>query len=164
MLCGFLMLHCSGVTGQSKQEKKQSNTFYFALGTNWSFYSKSDIKLKSTVYPGFDFMLKQVRGKDDGGLNFKNGAPQYSYQLGYYNQKKNWGVEFNFDHIKYYVRQNQRVFMSGTINNQSYATDTLITPEFIKLEHSDGGNYALVKLVKELPLLQERRRAFASFA
>jgi hypothetical protein len=96
-----------------------------------------------------------VRGKDDQGVRFDNGAPQYSYELGYYNHKKNWGVEFNFDHIKYYVRPFQLVAMQGSINNQAYDTDTLLTPDFLHLEHSDGGNYALLKIVHWRPLLQD---------
>jgi len=133
----------------------KNGTVYFAFGTNLSFYSKSDIHLTSYSSPAFDFTLQKVRGKDDGGLKTNGGAPQYSLQLGYYSHKKNWGIEFNFDHIKYFIRQNQRVKLNGTINNAAYNTDTLITPQLISLEHSDGANYALFKLVKWLALAKD---------
>ena len=130
----------------------KSSTFYFGVGTNLSSYSKSDIHLKSYGSPAFDITLQNVLGKDDGGFSNNGGAPQYSLQLGYYNHRKNWGIEFNFDHIKYFVRQNQRVMLNGTINNVAYHTDTLITPQLMSLEHSDGANYALFKLVKWIGL------------
>jgi hypothetical protein len=140
---------------QGRSQTKQ-RAFYFAIGTNLSYYSKSDIRLKSSAQPAFDFMLFNVRGKDDGRLDFSHGAPQYSYVLGYYNYKKKWGIEYNFDHIKYYVLQLQRVHMQGVINDHTYDTDTLINPDFVYLEHSDGANYALLKFIKWKPLLQDK--------
>jgi hypothetical protein len=156
----ILLLSCTVVKAQTNFQEKnrdKSGVFYIAFGTNLSFYSKSDITLKSTANPVFNFTLQNVRGKDDGGLNFNHGAPQYGYQLGYYSYKKNWGVEFNFDHIKYYVRQLQRVRLQGTINGHAYDTDTLINPYFVQLEHTDGANYALLKWVKWKSLLEDKR-------
>jgi hypothetical protein len=98
--------------------------------------------------------LQKVRGRDAGGPRFTGAAPQYSLQLGYYNKKKNWGIEFNFDHIKYFVRQNQRVGLRGIIDNVTYDTDTLLTPNFVQLEHSDGANYAMFKLTRWFKLLR----------
>jgi hypothetical protein len=159
LVLNFLL--CCGVavkTQSNLPEKKQSTggTIYFAIGINRSLYSKSDIALKSSVYPAFDFRLKDVRAIDDQGLKFHNGAPQYSYELGYYCHQKSWGLEFNFDHIKYFMRQYQRVRMQGSINDHFYDTDTLITPGFIQFEHSDGANYALLKWVKWKPLFLDK--------
>lgn len=123
----------------SENSNTKNWTIYFAFGTNRSFYSNSDITLKSAGDPAYNFTMYNVRGKDDGGLRFDKGAPQYSYQLGYYNNKKGWGIEFNFDHIKYYIRQFQRVPMRGNINNTYFDTDTLLNPDFVQLEHTDGG-------------------------
>ena len=148
----ILLLQVSLVEAQEAIQPKAK--FYVALGTHWSFYSKGDIRLKSTGTPAYDFTLQSVSGKDDGGPKFDNGAPQYSYQAGYYNARKSWGIEFNFDHIKYYVRQNQKTLLRGTINDIRYNMDTLITPNFIQLEHSDGGNYTLLKFVKEKALFE----------
>ena len=154
----LLFLPCGTVWAQSNTLKKNGHkggTIYFALGTHRSFYSKSDISFKSSIYPLFDFTLQNVRAKDDQGLKFNNsGAPQYSYQLGYYSNRNNWGIEFNFDHIKYFMRQFQRVQLQGTINEHLYNTDTIITPDFVQFEHSDGANYALLKWVKWKRLVQ----------
>jgi len=162
---GKILLIAGGLTflkitvgAQPTYNTNKKSTLYFALGTNWSRYSKSDIRLKSYGPIPFDFTLRKVKARDDAGLSTNGGAPQYSLQLGYYSHRKNWGLEFNFDHIKYFVRQNQLVSIQGTINNQPYHTDTLITPQFISLEHSDGANYALFKLVKWLALKTNRNQ------
>ena len=155
----ILLFLCDSVSAQpNRLEKNQTKgaTIYFAFGTHLSFYSKSDISFKSSVNPTYDFTLHNVRAKDDQGLTFNNGAPQYSCQLGYYNHKRNWGIEFNFDHIKYTMRQLQRVYMNGSINDHIYNTDTLITPDFVQFEHTDGGNYALLKWVNWKSLFQDK--------
>lgn len=157
----LLFLPCVSVWAQSnmhKNSRAKGGTIYFALGTNRSFYSKSDITFKSSVDPSFDFTLQNVRAKDDQGLKFNNGAPQYSYQLGYYSNRNNWGIEFNFDHIKYFMQQFQRVHLQGSINEHLYNTDTIITPDFVQFEHSDGANYALLKWVKWERLVQDKNQ------
>ena len=72
----------------SEKNKSKNWTVYFAFGANRSFYSKSNILLQSSASPAFNFTLYRVRGKDDGGITFNHGAPQYSYEVGYYNNKK----------------------------------------------------------------------------
>jgi hypothetical protein len=143
-LTGIPAMHCL-----CQSNKKNGKEVYFSLGSHRSFFSHSDIHLRS---PGFDFTLYDVHGKDDGGFNFRNGAPQYNYAIGYYNHRAKWGIEFGFDHVKYYIRQNQRVHMKGTIGNDYFNTDTLLLPSFVQFEHSDGANYALLKFLKWIPL------------
>ncbi len=46
--------------------------------------------------------------------------------------------------------------MRGSINDRIYESDTTITPDFVRLEHSDGANYALLKLVKWKPLFEDK--------
>lgn len=134
----------------------KNNAFYGALGTNLSWYSKSDLHIKQA--PGLtDFTLYDVKGRDDGGFRTGGEAPQYSLQIGYYNHQKKWGIEFNFDHIKYYVRQGQRVKVKGILQN-SYRDEVIfITPELLQLEHSDGANYALLKLTKWIAIAGNAR-------
>jgi hypothetical protein len=138
--------------GLSQPHKQSNGTFYLGFGPNFSYFSQSDIHLKRSTSPEFDFALYNVRGKDDGGINFRNGAPQYSYAVGFYDKRKKWGIELSFDHIKYYILQNQRVHMEGSINNEHFDVDTLLVPSFVKLEHTDGANYLLLKLVKRIRL------------
>jgi hypothetical protein len=148
-LCGIPAKHCL-----CQSNEKNSKEVYFTFGTHRSFFSHSDIHIRSS---DFDFTLNNVHGKDDGGFNFRNGAPQYNYAIGYYNHREKWGIEFGFDHVKYYVRQNQRIHMEGTIGNEYFQKDTLLLPSFVQFEHSDGANYALFKLLKWIPLTASKR-------
>ncbi|MCW3081803.1 hypothetical protein [Segetibacter sp.] len=155
IVSALLLFHFSAASTQSTRLiKDKAISIYFAFGTNLSFYSKSDITFKSSASPAYNFTIRNVRAKDDQGLKFNSGgAPQYSYQVGYYNNRKNWGIEFNFDHIKYIMQQFQRVRLNGTIDGEQYNLDTLITPGFIRFEHTDGANYALLKWVKRIQLI-----------
>jgi hypothetical protein len=104
-------------------------------------------------------VLRNVKAKDDGGLKFDNGgAAQYSYQIGYYFHKHNFGLEFNFDHIKYFVRQDQVVHIDGRIGATQYNRERELTPDFFQFEHSDGGNYALLNFVKWKSLLESKNK------
>ena len=133
--------------GQSRaQLSTKKGVFYFGFGTNRSFYSRSDISFKG---PNFDFTLENVRAKDDGGLKFGNGgAAQYTYQAGYYFKNKNFGIEFNFDHIKYFATHDQTVRVSGVIDGKNVEGDTALISLVQNFEHSDGANYALFNFVK----------------
>ncbi|MGZ3939693.1 MAG: hypothetical protein ACXVLT_13825, partial [Flavisolibacter sp.] len=66
------------------QTKEKTGVFYFALGSHVAGYTNSDIHLKSTAQPSFDFVLEQVKGTDDKFLASTGGAMQYDYQFGYY--------------------------------------------------------------------------------
>jgi hypothetical protein len=132
----------------------KKGVLYMAVGTNLSYYTRSDISFKTSTS---DFTLYDVRARDDRGfLKTNGGAPQYTYQIGYYFVEKNFGVEFNFDHIKYFVIPNQVVRAKGTMEGQPIDKDTALTPGFVQFEHSDGANYALFNFVKWKPLSKNR--------
>lgn len=132
--------------------KSQKGGFYFYWGWNRGGYSKSDISFKGQNY---DFVLKNVQAKDRQSkftfgeyLNPKTiTIPQYNYRVGYY-FKENWDVSVGMDHMKYVVKNNQSVKISGVINNSNtpydgtYLEDDLIIREdFLTFEHTDGLNY-----------------------
>lgn len=138
------------------QTNAGSPEVYFAFGTNTSFYSKSDIRLQSHDKASLDVKIHDVRGRDDRGLSFKGGAPQYNIQVGIYYPTKKFGIEFGFDRIKYFVRQNQQVKIEGMVDGAYFDMNTNLTPQLLQLEHSDGANYAIFKLVKRLSLTNKR--------
>jgi hypothetical protein len=142
----FLILTTLTVQAQQTLLSGKKGVLYFGFGTNVSFYSLSDIRFQTG---NSDFTMFDVKGRDDGGLKFSNGgAAQYSYQVGYYFKKQNFGIEFNFDHIKYFVRPNQTVRIEGTINGTKVSGDTTFGAVVQNFEHSDGANYALFNFVK----------------
>jgi hypothetical protein len=138
---------CS-VMAQTGSAKTKSGTFYFGIGTHKIFYTKSDLHLVGNGNLPFDFTMKRVRAKDDFFLKRTGGAPQYDYKMGYYFTRKNFGIEFNFDHVKYFVRHDQSVRTVGTVNGEKVNAVLPATTYVQNFEHSDGANYALVNFVK----------------
>jgi hypothetical protein len=130
--------------------KTKKGVLYFAFGSQRIFYTPSDIRLQGQTNHTFDFLLSNVKAKDEGGIHWDT-APQFSYTVGYYFKNKKFGIEYQYDHIKYFVTQNQVVHMNGTIDGHHYDQDTTLVKDFVQLEHSDGANYAMLNFVKWFP-------------
>jgi hypothetical protein len=146
-ICGF---------AQNKTVETKNGIIYGGFGSFRIFYSNSDITFQKNGHPGFDFTLYDVKARDEGGLHF-NTAPMFAWELGYYFKKKKFGLEYHYDHIKYYVEEDQRVHMKGSINGVILDKDTTLGADFVKMEHSDGGNYAMVNVVKWIPLAADKK-------
>jgi hypothetical protein len=144
---------------QSGQVKSKSGVFYFALGSHVAAYTRSDIHLRSNDQ-SFDFVLEKVKGRDDKFLKSTGGAMQYDYQFGYYFKKKNFGIEYNFDHVKYFAKHDQTVRTVGTVNGQDVDEELPITTYVQNFEHSNGANYMLLNFVKwkELVTSKDKKR------
>ena len=142
---------------QTNSINTKKGVLYFAFGSHRIFYTPSTIRFVRGSNPSFDFTLEKVKAQDEGGLKFET-APQFTYTVGYYFKNKNFGIEYQYDHIKYFVKQNQVVHMTGTIENKSYNQDTTITADFVKMEHSDGGNYAMLNFVKWANLISNKEK------
>lgn len=136
------------------QHKTGKGTFYISWGYNLSWYSKSDIHFENSGTDNYDFTLYDLSAKDrrsdyNNFLKQDLTIPQYAYRLGYYfNDKRNFGVEINFDHTKYVMDNNQVAHLKGTIRGQSFDLDTLVGEEFLKFEHSDGANFMMLNFLK----------------
>jgi len=150
------------------QSKVGKGTFYFAWGYNKDWFSTSDIHIKNTSgeyntvtesNDYYDFTIYDAEAKDRPG--FKNilttplSIPQYVYRLGYYfNDKHDLGVEINFDHVKYVMRDWQTLHVKGNINGREIDKDTLISPDnFLHFEHTDGANFLMLNMMKRQRLL-----------
>ncbi|MBN8697610.1 MAG: hypothetical protein J0L87_13850 [Bacteroidetes bacterium] len=177
------LFSCSSLFSQEKQEKEicdcptQSKvgkgSFYFSWGYNKDWYSKSDIHFTNNTSAinattgkpeSYDFMVHDVAALDRPGfkdiLRTDLTIPQYVYRLGYYfNDKKDLGVEINFDHTKYIMRNWQTLRVTGTIHGQAIDQDTLINPDnFLAFEHSDGANFLLFNFMKRQNLLVSKNK------
>lgn len=154
----IIVSHAQSIKPSSKNKKEKKNEFYFSFGSHRAFYSKSDITFISEGHDPFNFTLEKARARDDQGIVWSNKAPQYSYSLGFYNKKKNFGIEYQFHHVKYIFRDNQVVHMNGSIGNEHYDLDTLVTPDFVAFEHCDGANYAQINFVKRKNLASSQNQ------
>lgn len=141
-----------------QQSRVGKGTFYFSWGYNKDYFSKSDLHFKDAGAGNYDFTLYDIKAKDRPG--FRNifgttlAVPQYVYRLGYYfNNKKDLGIEINFDHTKYVMLNNQTARLKGSIGGTYYDVDTLISEDFLKFEHTNGANFLMVNLLKRQNLL-----------
>ncbi|RZK11752.1 MAG: hypothetical protein EOO46_05710 [Flavobacterium sp.] len=124
--------------------------FFISWGGNRESYSKSDIHFKGD---GYDFTLKNVQADDKPKgyhIDYLNPArmtiPQTNLKLGYF-ITDHYSISIGVDHMKYVMRQDQTVNMTGNING--YApydgvynnTPQVLEKEFLTFEHTDGLNY-----------------------
>jgi hypothetical protein len=158
MLAAVLVTFAQETT-QKTSDKKKKGYIYFNFGSHRGFFTRGDIHVERTGAAPFNFTLEKVRAHDEGGLKFET-APQFSYNIGYYFTEKKFGLEYQYDHIKYFVQQNQRVRLKGTIGNKTYNQDTLLTPDFFQMEHSDGANYCMFNVVKWFPITASKDKKF----
>lgn len=140
---------------------KRKGTFYFLWGYNRDSYTKSDIHFvsKSPVEANsYDFTFKNAKAEDKPSVEgwwkpYRLTIPQYDVHLGYLlNDKRDLGIEIGWEHLKYVVIDNQMMHVTGTIHGKSIDKDTLVTPQFVHVQHTNGNNYAIVNLVKRKKL------------
>ena len=134
------------------QQISRKGDLYLYWGWNRGWFTDSDINFKGDDY---DFTLDKVRAFDrqtDFGYDpyFKLGKmtiPQYNVKVGYFFHN-NYSVSVGTDHMKYVMRQDQTVKITGNIENSGtefdgiYDHDNIVlTEEFLTFEHTDGLNY-----------------------
>jgi len=145
------------------QETAVSTTkgsLYLTWGYHRDAYTRSTIKFKDSQTDDYDFKFYRAKAKDQVDINnFFHTAltvPQYVINVGYITKKNGWGFEFSWDHLKYVVRDNQVMHMKGTIREEYFDKDTLVTKDFVHFEHTNGNNYAMASVVKQTNLLSSR--------
>ncbi len=148
----------------SSTRKKQN--FYLYWGYNRSAYTTSDLRM---VGKGYDYTLYDVRAKDkpeefDPKVYFniaKISIPQFNIRGGWAINDRLW-LSGGYDHMKYVVRNDQTVKISGTIDSSAsiqYAgtynqNDIEIKGDFLAFEHTDGLNFISFDLDYVSPLWQ----------
>jgi hypothetical protein len=159
----FLLITASMAGAQTTEApkaktKKLKGTFYFTWGYHRDQYTHSTIHFKDRTTDNYDFTFHHASAVDrpDWSHFFHTAltVPQYVANLGYFfNDRNDLGIEVSWDHLKYIVRDNQRMHLTGMIREQYYDKDTLVTPNFVHYEHTNGNNYLMVSLVKRQTLI-----------
>lgn len=136
---------------------------YLQWGYNRDVYSKSTIHFKNGNE--YDFKLYKVTAKDKPDFKailtdpLQISIPQYNYRLGFYlNPEHTHAIELNFDHTKYVVEDYQKVRISGTLHGRALDTDTILDPQFLHFEHTDGANFLHLNYVGQYALLKARKK------
>lgn len=154
----FLSLNTSAqeVTNNLYTSSNKGKVFIY-WGGNRGYFSSSDIHFKGNDY---DFTVENAKAHDkpkgwhvDYINPTKMTIPQTNFRLGYFVTDK-YSVSIGVDHMKYVLTQNQEAKVVGNYPDKgSYGEvlnngNTLITPEFLKFEHTDGLNYVNLELAR----------------
>lgn len=143
---------------------------YLMFGYTRCAYSKSDIHFvdrSNTYYPetgkyhDYDFTIYDAKANDRPDFDkikdvVNITVPQFVFRVGYYfNNKKDFGIELNYDHAKYVVNNYQTVRVKGTFNGTYVDKDTIMDPEnFLHFEHTDGANFWMINFLKRWKLYE----------
>jgi len=155
------------------KNKFSDGSMYLLWGYTRAMYSKSTIHFSdnsNTFYPStgkyhdYNFTIYDAKAHDkpdfDGIKDVVNiTIPQFVIRLGYYfNNKKDFGVEINYDHTKYVVTDYQKLRIKGTFNGQSVDQDTILNPNsLLHFEHTDGANFWMFNFIKRWKLYEPNK-------
>ncbi|ARK09669.2 hypothetical protein A6C57_04600 [Fibrella sp. ES10-3-2-2] len=138
----------------------KKSSFYFSWGYNHEAYSRSTIRFRNTTTDNYDFTIVDAHAHESPDMaDFWRitylTIPQYQMNGGYFfNNKNGWGIELSWDHLKYTVDDYQTVRLQGNIRGRTIDKDTLLTPSFLHLQHTNGNNYLMINAVKKWPVWQ----------
>lgn len=154
-----LMLLSIGAFAQEIPVSNNRASIYLTWGYHRDAYTSSTIHFKDSQTDDYDFRFYNARAKDQVDVShfFRTPltVPQYVLNVGYImKDRKGWGFEFSWDHLKYVVRDNQLMHMTGTIRENFFDKDTVVTPGFVHFEHTNGNNYAMLSVVKQTTLFR----------
>src|SRR4051794_23606502 len=128
ILSALLLTASSNAFSQSSEDivaPKQKGSFYLTWGYHRDQYTKSTIHFKDHKSDNYDFTLYDAKAKDRLDMHHlirtPLTVPQYVLRAGYFfNDRKDFGIEFSWDHLKYIVKDNQMMHLKGTIRNVYY--------------------------------------------
>jgi hypothetical protein len=138
---------------------KRHGALYLSWGYNRDWYTRSDIRFRNTdPNNSYDFTFHNAHASDKP--DFKDfwrfnslTIPQYDLTVGYlFGDKHDLGIEVSWNHLKYVVDDNQLMHVTGQIHGRTLDVDTVVTPNFVHLQHTNGNNYLMVNLVKRWQL------------
>lgn len=164
---------------QPVSEKLKKGNIYLMFGYTRCAYSKSDIHFvdhSNTYYPAtgkyhdYDFTIYDAKANDRPDFDkikdvINITIPQFVFRVGYYfNNKKDFGIELNYDHAKYVVNDYQTVRVKGTFNGNYVDKDTIMDPtNFLHFEHTDGANFWMLNFLKRWKLYEPSKNFNVGF-
>ena len=137
--------------------------FFVSWGYNGDAFAKSDIHFKQPSL-GNDFTLIDVEARDskawtDGPFSHSLFVPQYNLRFGLFFDEK-WGLEVALDHIKWIVKEDQEVRMTGTMNGAPVDAPIALTEDVLRYQLNNGANPIFFNLMRRYPIAGERGRTW----
>jgi hypothetical protein len=132
------------------------------VGYNREVYTKSTLHFQNTggdpnmmnEYGIYDFRIYNAVAHDKPDFDqlydvINITIPQFNGRIGYYfNNRKDWGIEMNYDHAKYVVTDGQTVHIKGNILGTYVDKDTTLMRDEFHFEHTDGANFWMLNAIK----------------
>jgi len=169
LFTGIALFFVCSTTAYAQKKPHGRGEFYFSWGYNTEWYTHSNLKIKQPEL-GNDYSFRNIKGHDhrgwDEGLFSKPlTIPQYNYRIGYFfGNKKDWGIEINFDHTKFIFADDQEVHIRGTMNNKpvdEYArfrqNDAVGSDSSSYYFLNNGANFLLFNIMKRWHLAANKK-------
>jgi hypothetical protein len=163
LFLGLLLNFNSYSQESSDSKRKVKGTVYLVWGYNRDWYTHSTLHFKGSNPNGdYKFDVKDARAHDQPDmqhiLHRPLTVPQYNLNFGYFfNDKHDLGIEGSWNHLKYVMYNNEVRHVSGQIYGNSINQDTLVGIDFVRFEHTNGNNYAMISLVKRMTLFKTKK-------
>ena len=130
------------------------------MGYNGDHYAKSDLRIEQPSV-GSDFMFGGVQARDSSPWGNIIGhslfVPQYNVRAGVFFNAR-WGLEVALDHMKWIVKQDQVVPMTGTLNAAPVDTPVTLTTDVLRYQLNNGANPVFINAVRRVQLRGEPKR------
>lgn len=145
---------------------KMKGTFYVTWGYQRNSYSNSTIHFHDNSNPpagNYDFTVHDMVANDQPDFDHITdrpiSVPQYVFNIGYlFNDKRDLGVEVCWDHLKYVMDPNQTANVTGLLDGKNVNGPLVLSPNWIRFEHTNGNNYLMGSLVKRFKLFDKERK------
>ena len=142
----------------TRAEDTSGREFFFSWGYNGDGYSNSDIHFSQPSL-GNDFTLVDVSIRDSKTwtdlFNHSLFVPQYDVRFGvFFNEK--WGLEVALDHMKWIVREDQQVRITGTLNGSPVDGQITLTKDVLRYQLNNGANPIFFNLMRRFRLAGTR--------
>jgi hypothetical protein len=139
---------------------KSGREFFVSWGYNGDQYTKSDLHIAQPSL-GNDFTLLGVKPRDSKPWGNIIGhslfVPQYNVRAGiFFNER--WGLELALDHMKWIVRQDQEVPITGTLNGTAVDGPVTLTEDVLRYQLNNGANPIFVNVIRRVRLRGEPTR------
>ena len=166
-----LLLCLLFVTDASAQRAKklQLHGIYLQWGYCRNWFTPGDIRFKSGDGKPYDFTIHDVSAKDkpdfpafwEAPLDIT--IPQNCYRIGFYlNASHTHAIEINYDHAKYVMEDYKMRRVTGEIYGEKFDLDTIVTPDFVAFEHTNGANFYHLNYVGQHTILHKKNRDMAT--
>ncbi|BBH53623.1 hypothetical protein [Fluviispira sanaruensis] len=170
----FILFHTQVLSNQNPNEDQinQNNNdddnhffggeWYVSWGYNKDYWRPTDIHVVQKSLNN-DFTVHDVHAVDypqwDTGYSIftpEITTPQWNLRIGrYIDAKRNYALEFSFDHTKFSSVIDQNAHITGTIGGQSVDMYHQLTTAYFRYDLHNGANHIMFNIVRRFSLAGE---------